>query len=43
MDDGEVKIEDAELKRALRRQAIKVYAESILIGIGLTAACWMIP
>ncbi|MBI3740376.1 MAG: hypothetical protein HY257_01300 [Chloroflexi bacterium] len=36
-------IQDAALRAQLRRQAAKVYAESILAGIALTALFIFIP
>ena len=43
MDDGIEKIDDDEVKRALRRLARKVYAESIGAGIALAVLFFLIP
>lgn len=37
LDDGELTIEDKALRARLRRQATKVYVESILAALALTA------
>gem|GEM_PF-2517424 len=42
MDTGEEKIEDAQLMQILRRQARKVYIESVLAAAALTAFCVII-
>lgn len=43
MDDGEQKIAEPRLKARLRRQALKVYAESALAGGVLTALVVSLP
>ncbi len=43
MDTGEEEIADETVKRILRRQARRVYLESILMGIALTAAFLILP
>ena len=43
MDDEELTIEDKAVRAQLRRQAAKVYAESILAGVVLTALALAIP
>ena len=42
MDDGEEKIEDSELRRLLRRRAMKVYLESVAMGVVLTVAVFLL-
>jgi hypothetical protein len=43
MDNGPEKIEDEQILRVLRRQARKVYLESILTAAVLTALCLLVP
>jgi hypothetical protein len=43
MDTGVEKLDDDVLKTQLRRLARKVYVESILTGIVLTALFFLIP
>jgi hypothetical protein len=43
MDTGVEKLDDEELEAQLRRLARKVYVESILTGIVLTALFLVIP
>jgi len=43
MDNGPEKIEDEQILRVLRRQARKVYLESILTAVVLTALCLLVP
>ena len=43
MDTGVEKLDDDELKAQLRRLARKVYVESILTGMALTALFLLIP
>ena len=43
MDSGPEKIEDEQVLRVLRRQARKVYLESILTAAALTALCVLAP
>ena len=43
MDGGELTIEDKAMTAQLRRQAAKVYAESILTGLALTALALVMP
>ena len=43
MDTGEEKIEDEEFLQILRRQARKVYIESLLTAAALTVVCLLVP
>jgi hypothetical protein len=43
MDGGEEKIEDQATLRQVRRQALKVNIESVLVAALLTALCVLIP
>jgi hypothetical protein len=43
MDSGPEKIEDEQVLRVLRRQARKVYLESVLTAAALTALCLLAP
>jgi hypothetical protein len=43
MDSGVENLDDDELKEQLRRLARKVYVESVLTGIVLTALFLLIP
>jgi hypothetical protein len=43
MDNGPEKIEDEYVLQVLRRQARKVYLESLLTAAVLTALCLLLP
>ena len=43
MDSGKEKVEDSVERRALRQQARKVYLESLVAAVVLTAAAVAIP
>ena len=43
MDTGEEQIEDPEVLRQIRRQALKVNVESVAAAALLTALCLLIP
>ncbi len=43
MDDGELTIEDKAERAQLRRQAAKIYVESVLVAVALTLLLFAIP
>ncbi len=43
MDAGEEPIRDPDLLRRLRRKALRINVESVLIGLALTALCVALP
>lgn len=43
MDDGELTIEDKAVRARLRRQAAKVYAESVFVAVAFTLLLLAIP
>ncbi|MFL5733830.1 MAG: hypothetical protein ACJ78Q_11570 [Chloroflexia bacterium] len=43
MDTGEEQIEDSEMLRQIRRQALKVNVESVVAAAILTGLCLLIP